>query len=57
MIEYIQKNIESKENLKKHILDDKQNFRFDTKSSNESTLYRILSKNMKKILYLKKLFR
>ena len=57
MIEYIQKNIESKENLKKHIFDDKQNFRLDTKNLNESTLYKILSNNMKKILYLKKFYR
>ena len=43
--------------LKKLIFDDKQNFRFDTKNSNKSTLYIILSNNMKKFSYLKKLFR
>ena len=57
IIEYIQKKIESEENSKKHILDDKQNFRFDTKNSNELTWCRILSTNIKKIAYLKKLFR
>ena len=41
--------------LKKHIFDEKQNFRFDTKNSNESTLYKILSNNMKKISYLNKI--
>ena len=56
MIEYIQKEIELKENLKKHIFNDKQSFRLDTKNSNKSTLYKDLSNNMKQILYLKKLF-
>ena len=56
MIEYILKKIKSKKNLKKHIFDNRQNFRLDTKNSNESTLYKILSNNMKEISYLKKLF-
>ena len=57
MIKYIQIHIKSKKNLKKHGLDDKQSFRLDTKNSNESTLYRVLSNNMKKISYFEKLFR
>ena len=56
MIEYIQKNIEFKKKLKKHILDDRQNFRFNKKNSNKSTLYKILSNNMKEISYFEKLF-
>ena len=51
MIEYIQTDIEPKKNSKRHIFDDKQNFRFDTKNSSISTLYRILSNNIKKISY------
>ena len=46
-----------KNNLKKHIFNDKQNFRLNTKNSNELTMYKILSNNLKKTLYLKKLFR
>ena len=49
--------MKSKKNLKKHVLDDRQNFRFDTKNSNESTLYKILSNNIKEISYFEKLFR
>ena len=57
MIKYIYKEIELKKKLKKYIFDDRQNFRLDTKNSNELTLYKILSNNIKKLLYLKKLFR
>ena len=57
MIKYIQKNIELEENLKKHIFDNRHNFGLDTKDTNESTLYKILSNNIKEISYLEKLFR
>ena len=57
MIKSIQKNIESKKNFKKYIFDDRKNFRHNAKNSNKSTCYKILSNNMKKVLYFKKLFR
>ena len=57
MIKYIQTNIESKKILKKHIFNDRKNFRLNTENSNESILYKFLSNNIKETSYFEKLFR